>query len=329
MDKSRIYIDSLAVGYGKREVLSGLNLELKAGELTALLGPNGAGKSTLIRSISGVQQPLKGQVHLNGKALASYHQKDLAKEVSLVLTNDQAPGNLSVYALVALGRFPYTSWIGRLSPMDKEVILWALRSTGMLEFADRHIGSLSDGERQKVMIARALAQQTDIIILDEPTAHLDTPNRLEVFHLLKDLVSTTSCAILVSTHDIETALAYSDKLWLVHDNAVSAGIPEDLVINGSLEKAFSKAQLQFDYGRGAFRKSTKRTGIAVALKGDELLVKWLTNALERKGFSIQANAPLSIEANGTLQQPQFGLSNSSITYPTIEQLLFQLNNGKS
>ena len=133
---------------------------------------------------------------------------------------------------MALGRFPYTSWIGSLSKKDKEVIQWALEATGMLAFANRHMGELSDGEKQKVMIARALAQRTHLIILDEPTAHLDSPNRLEIFHLLKELVAIPERAILVSTHDIDTALHYADQLWLVNDDSIIAGLPEDLVING-------------------------------------------------------------------------------------------------
>ena len=153
------------------------------GELTCLLGPKRAGKSTLIRTISGVQKPLEGYSYLGNNLIDRYSKKDLAKELSLVLTDKSAPANLTVYALVSLGRFPYTSWMGSLNAFDQEIIQWVLENTGMLEMANRHIGELSDGELQKALIARALVQDTDVVILDEPTAHLDAPNRIEIFHL--------------------------------------------------------------------------------------------------------------------------------------------------
>lgn len=321
-----IHIKNLSVGYASKEVLNGLNLELQAGELTALLGRNGSGKSTLIRSISGVQKPLSGHAELNGRSIEDIPQRALAKELSLVLTNNQAPGNLTVYALVSLGRFPYTSWMGTLSDKDKKVIEWALEVTGTLQFANIHIGELSDGEKQKVMIARALAQETDIIILDEPTAHLDTPNRLEIFHLLKELVAISNRAILISTHDIDTALHYADRLWLVEGTSVKSGVPEDLVIDGSLEKAFEKDQLQFDYSKGIFKKTEASLRKEVAVEGDETLIFWLKNALERNGYEISPNAKLKIKTAGELTSPNFQIEGRNNTYKTIEQLLIQLKN---
>lgn len=181
MSKELLHIENASVGYGQKVVLDTLNLSLKSDELTVLLGPNGSGKSTLIRSISGVQKLLGGRVCLKDIDLTDYQIKKLAHEISLVLTDNLAPGNLSVFSLVALGRFPYTSWLGSLSQADEEVIQWAIQSAGVEEFANRQLGELSDGEKQKVMIARALAQEADLMILDEPTAHLDSPNRIEIF----------------------------------------------------------------------------------------------------------------------------------------------------
>ncbi len=324
-----IHIDNLAVGYDQKVVLKDLSLELRANQLTCLLGRNGSGKSTLIRSISGVQKALGGSVQLRGKPLANFSQKELAKELSLVLTDNQAPGNLTVFALVALGRFPYTSWMGKLSKEDKEIIQWALESTGMLDFANRHIGELSDGERQKVMIARALAQQTDLIILDEPTAHLDSPNRLEIFHLLKELVSISGRAILVSTHDIDTALHYADQLWLVKDHTIISGLPEDLVIQGELESAFYHDGLHFDYTKGQFRKISTENRTDVSVVGNEELSIWLKNALERNGFEVTNNASIQIKCSGEMTDPTFEIIGKDNTYKTIEKLLIQLNNGEN
>lgn len=324
--KPLISTKELSVGYSSKEVLHGLDLELFNGQLTALLGRNGSGKSTLIRSISGVQKPLSGTAELKGKLISQFPQRALAKELSLVLTNNQAPGNLTVYALVALGRFPYTSWMGALSSKDKKVIEWALEATGTLTYANRHIGELSDGEKQKVMIARALAQETDVIILDEPTAHLDTPNRLEIFHLLRELVVDSDRAILISTHDIDTALHYADRLWLVEEKTVKSGVPEDLVLDGSLEKAFEKDQLQFDYGKGVFRKMETSLRKEVSFEAKEPLKFWLQNALERKGFTLTDNALLRIKAKGELTSPSFQIEGKTNTYQSIEQLLNQIEN---
>lgn len=329
MSQSMIHIDNLTVGYQQKVVLKDLFLDLNANQLTCLLGRNGSGKSTLIRSISGVQRFLGGQVQFHNRPISDYNQKELAKELSLVLTDNQAPGNLTVFALVALGRFPYTSWIGSLSKRDKEVIHWALEATGMLAFANRHMGELSDGEKQKVMIARALAQQTDLIILDEPTAHLDSPNRLEIFHLLKELVTISGRAILVSTHDIDTALHYADQLWLVNHDSIIAGLPEDLVINGSLASAFYQKGLHFDYVQGQFRQSSIEKGVEVSIEGDVALRHWLKNALERKGFDVVANASTQIKCLGNLTDPTFKITGKKNTYKTIEKLLIQLINGEN
>lgn len=326
MSTALLHIENLTVGYGNKEILRDLDLGLDPSQLTALLGRNGSGKSTLIRSISGVQKPLNGNAQLKKRVVSEYPKRELAKELSLVLTNNQAPGNLTVYALVSLGRFPYTSWMGILSNDDKSVIQWALEVTGTLQFANRRIGELSDGEKQKVMIARALAQETDIIILDEPTAHLDTPNRLEIFHLLKELVSISNRAILISTHDIDTALHYADRLWLVEGNKIKSGVPEDLVIDGSLEKAFEKDQLQFDYGKGVFKKSEAILRKKIAVEGDEILNFWLINALERNGYQISSNAKTIIKTTGELTSPLFQIEGDINTYKTIEQLIIQLKN---
>ncbi|WP_422355633.1 ABC transporter ATP-binding protein [Roseivirga pacifica] len=329
MSKGILHTESLSVGYtaksSPKTVLSGLNLDLKKGELTCLLGPNGSGKSTLIRSIAGIQKPLSGQVDLLGKQLSEVSPKALAKQLSLVLTDRTAPGNLTVYGLVSLGRFPYTSWMGSLSVQDKSIVQWALEATGTLQFADRHIGELSDGERQKVMIARALAQETDLIILDEPTAHLDSPNRIEIFHLLRELVANGQRAILISTHDIETALANADKLWLVSDQTIHQGAPEDLVLNGELEKAFSKEGLSFNYSLGRFEKEKAREGAKILLQGDGQRFHWTKSALLRAGFQlVTTNEDFSVAVEETATKTPW-LVQGEFQISSIEHLLIKLN----
>lgn len=324
--KERIlHTANLSVGYQSRTVLSSLNLNLEKGQLTCLLGPNGSGKSTLIRTLAGIQKPLTGMVSLQGTDLREVSPKALAKQLSLVLTDRVAPGNLTVYGLVSLGRFPYTSWMGSLSPEDKDIVQWSLETTGTLQFANRHVGELSDGEKQKVMIARALAQQTDLIILDEPTAHLDSPNRIEIFHLLRELVSSGHRAILISTHDIDTAVANADKLWLVADESINQGAPEDLVLNGDLEKAFKKEGLTFNYGLGRFEKAVNNKGLKVLVKGDSLSTQWTESALRRAGFqSVSNSQQATVEVTKVNSEYRWILNNDS-EIKTIGELLIKLN----
>ena len=320
----------LSVGYplGKTEkvVLSGLDLQLERASLTCLLGPNGSGKSTLIRTLTQIQKPLTGQVQLAGSDLSTYSAKQLAKKVSLVLTDRTAPGNLTAYGLVSLGRFPYTSWMGNLGPKDRDLIYQAMERTGTIPFANRHIGELSDGERQKVMIARALVQDTDLIFLDEPTAHLDLPNRIEIFHLLQTLAHESGRAILLSTHEMDMAISHADKLWLVHQGGIRAGLPEDLILDRTLESAFQKEGLQFDYLKGGFQKSPDPMAPCIALEGPEILVRWTRNALERKGFRIDPKATQTITITGSPQAACWQWKGESRTYDKLETLLINIDN---
>lgn len=325
MSDKILHTANLSVGYKDRTVLSSLNLNLNKGQLTCLLGPNGSGKSTLIRTLAGIQKPLLGMVTLQEKSLREVSPKTLAKQLSLVLTDRITPGNLTVYGLVSLGRFPYTTWMGSLTGEDKDVIQWALEITGTMQFANRHIGELSDGEKQKVMIARALAQQTDLIILDEPTAHLDSPNRIEIFHLLRELVSSGHRAILISTHDIDTAIANADKLWLVANQSISQGAPEDLVLDGRLEKAFTKEGLSFNYSLGRFEKAINNNGLKVLIKGSSLSAHWTESALRRAGFQPVEHLPqVTIEVldDGSTRK---WILNNQLEITTIEELLTKLN----
>lgn len=310
----------LAVGYKEKHVLSGLDLGLKSGELTCLLGPNGSGKSTLIRSLTGIQKPLSGDVNIQDQPLESISQKEMAKKLSLVLTDRVAPGNLTTYALISLGRFPYTSWMGSLNEIDKKLIQWAMQVTGTLQFANRHIGELSDGEKQKVMIARALVQDTDIIILDEPTAHLDSPNRIEIFHLLKELTVDTGKTILISTHEIDMAIEHSDNMWLVMpDMNIATGLPEDLILNRSLESAFGSEKLSFDYLKGRFKRSNTMPTPTFDITGTPIQVKWTQNALTRA--VLPKNKKFKIEILGDDDQPIWKTHEPGKTFNSIELLI--------
>ena len=197
-------------------------------------------------------------------------------------------GNLSAYALTSLGRHPYTDWLGRLTTHDEEAIQLAMQLTGSDVLASRSIHELSDGERQRVMIARALAQEPKILLLDEPTAFLDLPRRVELLQLLKRLTRETNCAILLSTHDLDLALRIADRLWLISSKGdLQIGLPEELALNGSLALTFQSEGIEFDHASGAFKIHQPSSG-PISLHGvqDGIAYAWTWRALERLGYDV-------------------------------------------
>jgi iron complex transport system ATP-binding protein len=294
---------SLAIGYTAprqppKVVVEDISVTLNAGELVCLIGPNGAGKSTLMRTLAGMQPPISGSIIIQGDDLRALNARDLAQRLSIVLTERIEVGILSAYALVALGRFPYTDWSGALTPDDEVVVRWALQAVGAVELAARNVGELSDGERQKIMIARALAQEPVVMLLDEPTAFLDLPRRAEMMQLLRGLARETGRAILLSTHDLDLALRNADRIWLLPNGGpLHVGAPEDLVLSGAFETAFHTEGVQFDPATGSFRSNVQAVG-EVDLHGDGLAVVWTARALERSGFTVNRggqSAPVRID----------------------------------
>jgi iron complex transport system ATP-binding protein len=284
-----VTIASLAIGYNtsakeKKVVASNINLSLLKGELVCLLGPNGAGKSTLMRTLSGMQAPLAGKVFLEGENLHQLPSRTLAKNISVVLTEKVEGGLLTAYEVVSLGRYPYTNWSGTLTHKDHEIISWAISMVGADELASRTLSELSDGERQKIMMARALAQEPKVMILDEVTAFLDLPRRVEFMRLLRKMAHETNRAVLLSTHDLDLALRGSDKIWLLPKGGnLTEGAPEDLVLNGDFERAFASEGVQFDKQKGAFHIHAKLRP-EVYLSGPPELVSWTQRSMERIGL---------------------------------------------
>ena len=241
----------LAVGYrnGKQQVtlLSGLDLVMEKGKLVALLGQNGAGKSTLLRALTCDERPLNGTIEVNGKDLLTMSQKDRSRLIGLVSTERIQAGALTVRELVGLGRQPHTGFLGRLDDEDRAIIQQAMTDSGIISKADEYMASLSDGERQKAMIARALAQQTPIIILDEPTAFLDVASRIETMRLLQTLAHERGKAVLLSSHDISQSLMLADELWLITtDRQVLTGTPSKLVAEGAMDRLFENRSIHFN-----------------------------------------------------------------------------------
>lgn len=285
----------LEIGYPKNRkqkessLYNNLNFNLFAGELTCLLGENGAGKSTLLRTLTGIQTPLSGTININNRALSEYSEQELSTLIGLVLTDKTTAGGLTVSELVALGRYPYTGFFGKLNQDDYEIIRQAMNDVNISHKANAYVAELSDGERQKVMIAKALAQQCPIIILDEPTAFLDVINRIEIMNLLHHLAVTQDKTILLSTHDIELALLLADRIWLLSRNkGFNYGITEDLVLSNQINEYLGNKNINFDKNSGRFvaKQSMDKT---IRLKADGELFFWAKNYLSRKGYQISDN----------------------------------------
>lgn len=243
-------INHLHTGYRGRggivRLLNDMSASLKKGELTCLIGVNGAGKSTLLRTMAGLLRPLGGDITLMGKPLAEYSPQQLSKVVSVVLTDEIPEQNLRVFETVGLGRMPYTGYWGDLTDQDAACVNKALQMVGMQDFAERRLGLLSDGERQKVVIAKALAQDTDVILMDEPVAFLDFPSKVGTLRMLKGVASEMGKSILLSIHDIELALKIADRLWILHDNTFLEGEPRQLAEEGKVDFLFQGEGITFD-----------------------------------------------------------------------------------
>lgn len=258
MNQITVQIENLSIGYpGKKRtqiVAERINAGIRNGELTCLLGANGVGKSTLLRTLSAFQPKLGGRILIQGKEIGDYTDKELSTVISVVLTEKCDVRNMTVEELIGLGRSPYTDFWGALQEEDKEIVARSLSLVNIEHLTHRMIHTLSDGERQKVMIAKALAQETPVIFLDEPTAFLDFPSKVEMMQLLHQLSRRTGKTIFLSTHDLELALQTADKVWLMDKvKGIVTGTPEDLSLDGTLSHFFARKGIAFDPATGLFR----------------------------------------------------------------------------
>ena len=292
--------EGLEIGYPGRPVLSGLDLELRAGELVCLLGPNGAGKSTLLRTLAGLQPPLAGRLWLDGRDAESLPAAARARRTAIVLTERFELGHLNVWDLAALGRYPHTGWSGRLTARDREAIERAVADAGAGDLRARPCDELSDGEKQRALLARALAQDPAVLLLDEPTAFLDLPRRVEAMRALRRIVRDRDRgrAVLLSTHDLDLALRAADRLWLVSESGeFRAGLPEALALSGAVGATFDQGDVAFDRGTGEFRIHG-HPGRAARVSGDAELIFWTARGLEREGIAaVPGAAAIEVRAD--------------------------------
>lgn len=234
-----IRIKDLSIGFEGKQLLSGVTTEFKDNSLTALIGRNGSGKSTLLRALAGLNESYKGEIYISDTLLSKIPKPRLSAFLAFVNTQRPRVANLRCIDVVALGRSPFTGWTGRLSATDKLAIEQALNYVSMLEYAQRELNTLSDGEFQRIMIARAIAQDTPIILLDEPTSFLDLPTRFEIVGLLKKLSSTQNKTIVFSTHELDIALEFSNYIALIENKNIVNLPPLEMIKSGNIQKLFS------------------------------------------------------------------------------------------
>jgi iron complex transport system ATP-binding protein len=311
----------LCLGYsqqGKRkELLRDLSFQLYSGELTCLLGPNGVGKSTLIKAILGNLKPWEGRLILDQQELHTYSLEERAKRIAVVLSEPSYPGNLTVGQLVALGRTPHTSWGGKLSTEDRNWVDQALSDTRLTALQDERLGELSDGQRQKAMIARALAQDGTVLVLDEPTAHLDLINRLDIMTLLREISQEKEKAVLVVTHDLDIALETADRFWLMNcGSPLHIGRPEDILLSGKIQDLFPGEKYRFELERG--KVELVQDPDHLSIEGPAAGVYWVKKALQKAGVRELAES-LTL-------MPSFELQLGTKSFKNLDELIHFLKN---
>ena len=313
---------------GLNTLHSNINVVLNEAEFACVLGPNGAGKSTLIKTLTGFLKPIKGSVYINQLNLTDYNKKILSKTISIVFTERLKVPEMTVLEMVSLGRSPYTDFLGRLKQTDKQHIFDSIRDLNIEHLKHRYLTTLSDGELQKVMIAKALSQDTPIIVLDEPTAFLDLPSKVDIMQQIRQLARNRGKGILLSTHDLDLALNMADKIWLLDKGKeLTTGTPEDLILNNDFRKFFEKDGVIFDNERGIFKVNQDNIK-TIRLIGQGIEFKWVQRALTRSGYdttTIKGNYPkIEVLSNGKREFLLTHTSGESNQFRTIEDLLSEI-----
>lgn len=276
------------VGYDKKTVISNVNINGMKGQIICLLGPNGAGKSTILRTLAGILAPINGCVTIDGKEIQQIKKKEISKKMALVLTDTISPGLITVKELVSMGRTPYTNFIGKLTKNDKEIVMNALETVDAVGLAERYYDELSDGEKQKVMIARALVQEPELIILDEPTSHLDIKHKIEVIQVLQKLVSEKQITVILSLHDIDLAIKGCQTVLMVNDGKVVAqGSPEEIVKQGCIQELYDIKGARYNELFGSVELSGRKSHDIFVTGGNATGIH-VYRALARQGYGMVA-----------------------------------------
>lgn len=314
---------NLSIGYNQKVVLKNINIELKQGDFVCIVGANGIGKSTLLKTLSGLLSKISGDIYIDTKTIESYKSDELYKNISVVLTDFINKSFLNVYDIVTTGRYSYSGLLSKMSLKDKEIIRHSIELVNLKGYENHFFSELSDGLKQRTMIAKAFAQSTPIVMLDEPTAHLDLINKYNIFLLLKNLAETSGKSIIVSTHELELASQVADKILIVGNNkSIISGTTEDLMIADAFKSCFETDKIKYNSETGRFSFIPENKGLKVNLIGEGRRYFWTKKALIRKGYTISDISDISITCNKT--DWSFQKKNFKKTLSNIEQLLDEL-----
>ena len=283
-------LKDLAIGYEK-SIIKNVNLEVQRGELIALIGLNGIGKSTLLKTIAGIIPKKSGEIFLQSKKLEKYSKQNTASIIGFSAVSQINTSNITVRDIVALGRIPYTSLLGNLSQKDNRIIDYAIKECGLKKIENKEITKISDGQKQRTFIARLIAQQTELLLFDEPTAFLDIEGKYKIVYLFQEIVREMNKSIIFSTHDLKIAIQTAHKIWLFYDNKIINAVPEDLILEGWFEKLFSHSNINFNNFTADFNVDYKITdSICLENKTTKIKKHWTIKALNKIGYDINTNA---------------------------------------
>ncbi len=321
-------IKNICLGFNNKNatnvLLDDVSFDLNQGMLYSILGSNGKGKTSLMKAITGFHKPIKGEVLLNNKNIYSYSYQELSRHISVVFTEKTQVEYMTVFDMVSLGRAPYTGFYGSLSKNDLRIISHSMNLCGISHLKQRNTATLSDGEYQKTLIAKALAQETPIIFMDEPANYLDAAGKITLMKLLRDLVKNENKTIVLSMHEIDLALKYSDKILMFNGaKNIKVGMPEDLILNGSINGLFESQGLIFNIQEGVFHDE-KETQIKVQIEAPDVYKIWILNALKRHAiFSLHEAQKFSIKVNNRVYEAYFNHQKIG-KYESMEELVCAL-----
>jgi iron complex transport system ATP-binding protein len=328
--QNMLRVENLKVGYkiggGSKPVLDIENLSASKGELVALIGLNGIGKSTLMKTMAALIPALSGTVLINKQLLSSYSRPALARLVTYISAGQSAFSQFTVEELVSLGRHPHTNWLGRLSSQDRQQVQKSMTMVGLDQLSAQSVQKISDGERQRAQIARALAQDTPVILMDEPTAFLDVVNRYSITWLLKELCEKEGKTIVFSTHDWNVALHAAHKIWLLLPGNCREGAPEDLAINGDIQILMSNSALNFNLETGRITVPQATRG-HISLSLSDSNYQWASHMLERIGYKIVANSGLILSFINKMGWTLTDEEHNSLHFSTLYELSIYLASG--
>ncbi len=330
-----VSLKKTSIGYpaGSRQVAGPMDVSIAAGSLICLIGPNGSGKSTLLKSIAGQLPLLEGTILINGLELSQLSPRQKAKAMAFVLTRYPIVHGMSGFECVALGRTPHLGWHGWLSAADRRIVADALSAVDACYLSNRKVQEMSDGERQRLAVARALAQEASLILLDEPTAFLDFPHRISLMGLLRNLCKTRGVTAVVSLHDLDLAMRFADKLLLLDGKGhYYHGIPEIIALQGAINTVFDSSQVSFDLEQGHFRLQ-ENLAESICCTTEGVLGDWIRKALRRQGYSILPNGYPLVEGFTQEGHYQFQLTRKwgdpVEVFTDLETLLDRLPSGDS